>query len=453
MRKRWSKEENNFLKVNYIKKGLRWCEKGLNRTRAAIFHQAKLLKLTKQKRWKYSLPFCKQLAKKFDWLCLSEEYKNIIQKLKWQCKFNHIWEASLESVLYYKRGCPYCSSSVSKGEKTVRNIFEYLFDKPFPTKRPKWLINPKTGYRLELDGYNKELGIAFEYQGIQHYTNSGLKSIYRKACKKIQYRDEIKKKICKQKSIKLIIIKYFKPNEKFEIIFSKIVKRINVQSIKMEKSKIKNVPIDLLFKNINETAIETAKERADKKSLCFLGIKNLYKEYVLEWHGVHYKYWYTCRLCNHIWKITAHDIQQGHGCPKCAKNLKHTLNECKKFAEIKEGNCLSTEYSNNSTKMLWECKKGHQWKATFRDIFNIDSWCPFCSGRKKECPYTYQDTKKIVRNFGVKTAKEYHNLCKMIPDLFHHPNRYYKEWKSWGHFLDKQIGSKIKINLLNERSI
>lgn len=58
----------------------------------------------------------------------------------------------------------------SKREEACRLIFEEIFGAKFEsTRRLSWLTNPETGHRLELDGYNKDLGIAFEFNGVQHY--------------------------------------------------------------------------------------------------------------------------------------------------------------------------------------------------------------------------------------------------------------------------------------------
>jgi hypothetical protein len=61
------------------------------------------------------------------------------------------------------------------------------------------LLNPKTNYPLELDGYNSDLKLAFEHNGFYHYNN-----IYNDEL--IQYRDNIKKELCNKCSVNLIII-------------------------------------------------------------------------------------------------------------------------------------------------------------------------------------------------------------------------------------------------------
>jgi hypothetical protein len=66
--------------------------------------------------------------------------------------------------------------------------------------RPKWLS------RLELDGYNEELKIAFEYNGIQHrelhpFFHRTEEDFWRQ-----QERDMIKKDLCDKKGVKLFVI-------------------------------------------------------------------------------------------------------------------------------------------------------------------------------------------------------------------------------------------------------
>ena len=53
-------------------------------------------------------------------------------------------------------------------EKFVRRCFESIFEKTFEPARPEWLRS-ESGFKIELDGYNPALGVAFEHHGIQHY--------------------------------------------------------------------------------------------------------------------------------------------------------------------------------------------------------------------------------------------------------------------------------------------
>ena len=58
------------------------------------------------------------------------------------------------------------------GEEATRKLFELYCGKPFVSVRPDWLKNPQTGRNLELDGYNEELALAFEFDG-EHHTKDG----------------------------------------------------------------------------------------------------------------------------------------------------------------------------------------------------------------------------------------------------------------------------------------
>lgn len=60
---------------------------------------------------------------------------------------------------------------------------------------PKWLVNPKTGCRLELDLYLPNNKIAFEVQGPHHITDKNQID-----------RDDIKKYLCEKRSVKLFRI-------------------------------------------------------------------------------------------------------------------------------------------------------------------------------------------------------------------------------------------------------
>jgi hypothetical protein len=108
-----------------------------------------------------------------------------------------------------------------KTEKEFRRIIEELFKRKyggvdilFPSCRPDFLRNPKTGKNLELDMYCPLLNLAFEYQGIQHrkFTkmfHKSMKDFYDQID-----RDQYKKYQCQKLGIKLICISdMIKPTE------------------------------------------------------------------------------------------------------------------------------------------------------------------------------------------------------------------------------------------------
>ena len=58
-------------------------------------------------------------------------------------------------------------------------------------------------------------------------------------------------------------------------------------------------------------------------------------------------------------------------------NKENEINKCNEVASKNGGICLSKHYINNSTKLEWECVKGHKWFAVPSSIF-LGTWCPKC---------------------------------------------------------------------------
>lgn len=100
-----------------------------------------------------------------------------------------------------------------KNEERCREIFQEIFNQPFPKIRPDFLKNKKSGKNLELDGYNKDLKLAFEYQGAQHYNFTPYFHKTQEHFADQVYRDKLKKEICDQQGITLIVIPYNVPFE------------------------------------------------------------------------------------------------------------------------------------------------------------------------------------------------------------------------------------------------
>ena len=98
----------------------------------------------------------------------------------------------------------------SKGELECKRVLEKIFQKPFNKIRPNFLNNPVTGgnYNLEIDCYNEEIGLGVEYSGIQHFKFTPFFHRNNDHFLTQKYRDELKKRMCKDNGILLIEIPY-----------------------------------------------------------------------------------------------------------------------------------------------------------------------------------------------------------------------------------------------------
>jgi hypothetical protein len=95
---------------------------------------------------------------------------------------------------------------------------------------------------------------------------------------------------------------------------------------------------------------------------------------------------WQCQL-GHQWETTPGTVVRGRWCPKCGVSrggLSRRLGllEMKSIAASRGGLCLSDEYVNTDTNLLWQCKEGHQWKA-IPDSIKRGTWCPVCGRRRQ----------------------------------------------------------------------
>ena len=102
------------------------------------------------------------------------------------------------------RKLPKCS----KGEAECRRVLEKIFNTSFPNVRPNFMKNTVTGENLELDMYNKQLNLACEYHGQQHYKFNKWMHKNSSNFQNQKYRDIMKRDLCKKYGINLIEVPY-----------------------------------------------------------------------------------------------------------------------------------------------------------------------------------------------------------------------------------------------------
>ncbi len=264
--------------------------------------------------------------------------------------------------------CPEWSSGLS--ERLCRTIVEQIFKKPFPRIRPTWLINPKTGCKLELDGYNEELGLAFEYQGEQHYSperfhESNTNIIYEDQVE----RDKVKLEKCEENKIKLVVIPPITTLSRRDLplyIFNEF-KKLGVLDI--TENNLKNLDMSNAYVSL-PTSLDKIIRNIEVSGGKIIKFDNLVGKITIECFKGHQR------------TIGQQGVLSGtFGCKECSGKQTLTIEIAQEAAAKKKGKCLSTEYKNCYTNLIWECQEGHQWKAGLKSIRN-GHWCKSCNIKK-----------------------------------------------------------------------
>ena len=118
----------------------------------------------------------------------------------------------------------------SKGEIETKRVLEKIFNKPFEKIRPAFLNNPVTGgiHNLEIDCYNDELKLGVEYNGVQHYKYTPFFHKNKEAFHNQKYRDELKRRMCKDNGICLIEVPHTVQHEDIEKFLKQELYKVNL---------------------------------------------------------------------------------------------------------------------------------------------------------------------------------------------------------------------------------
>ena len=190
--------------------------------------------------------------------CLTEEYINCTLNMLFECPVKHKFIKTPIDLIRNGITCSKCNTNVS--EEICRRYFEYLFEKTFNKARPTWLIN-ESGNQMELDGYNEELGIAFEYNGAQHYQ---FMKLFHKSEEDLERRkkDDLKKWIyVLQMESRLIIIPHTVPHKEIQNHIIQECLKVG-HNIRAEKQKYVDYAT-LNIVSINSGLLEEVKKMAE----------------------------------------------------------------------------------------------------------------------------------------------------------------------------------------------
>ena len=378
--------------------------------------------------------------------------------VKYLCEVGHPCDVRLYT-LEKGHGCNTCNLR-GVNETVSRAILEHLFECSFTKVKPLWLRS-ETGHRLELDGYNEHLGLAFEYQGQQHYEYLPFFHKSYDDFKQRKYWDEHKRKVCESQEVKLLEIPYWiqssaiqefiydalDPTHKALVKNKELLDVSRIQTGRGEELArlpklaqarggrlISKIYIDsqtpLLWDCSNPlhgswraapSSITQGTwcprcgddQASEKRKTPISQIQRLGA--VREWTylgeeaaTIPKQYRFKCKN-GHEFATDIGRLKKALGCQKCGKLIlgrKYALSlaSLADAARKEDGYLVSRHYLNARQKLIWRCELGHAWRATANSILHKGSWCPVCTNRAESL------TEKEVSDFLDEEKKEFRAL-------------------------------------------
>jgi len=99
-----------------------------------------------------------------------------------------------------------------------------------------------------------------------------------------------------------------------------------------------------------------------------------------EYLGFDELYEWQCKK-NHKWPASWSSIKGGTWCAECSQKKKKTIEDMHALAHKNKGKCISTEYINSHTHLIWRCKYGNEFPAMPTNI-QRGKWCPCVECRR-----------------------------------------------------------------------
>ncbi len=163
----------------------------------------------------------------------------------------------------YEKKIEYFNAESKLNEEICRSIFQELFHPlQFPTVSIyvfPWLIGPKGG-PMHIDGYNLNLNLGFEYNGIQHYE---VDTLYNKSKKDLLYqqqKDSHKSSLLSKHEIRVMIIPF---TVKLKDRINFIVEECRKLNIRVSEG-YNNISIKDIEKKVREKIKNRAKEKRNR---------------------------------------------------------------------------------------------------------------------------------------------------------------------------------------------
>lgn len=296
------------------------------------------------------------------------------------CEHGHKFQTNTSRVV--RHWCRQCSGGIC--EEICRCYFESLFRSPFPSVRPAFLASPWTSKNLELDGFSAACHVAFEHQGMHHYTSVkryGSRSNLDQRLAK----DAFKRQRCREQGILLIEIP-----ELYTILPVSGLREFIMDTCATAGVRVPFPDADISIEGVLASSRSRRMLMRAREYASSCGGECLSKVYtrstdLMEWR---------CS-CGNTWESSYGSVVgQKSWCPDCGR-LRTTqslrdrhewdvaLIKCRAYAASKGGVLLSATYDGCVSPLQWRCANGHEWSASPSQLLPArvrkGKWCPDCA--------------------------------------------------------------------------
>ncbi len=330
-----------------------------------------------------------------------EEYETLKSRVRVRCADGYEWEVAAASLVGANSWCPECQGTA--GETITRRIFEATYGVPFPKCRPDFLRTNVGGY-LELDGYNADLALAFEYQGPFHERPDQIG------------RDREKRERCEALGIRLFEVPFVKnpyPPEKVLSVVADVIKAVNP-----DRKAI--LPDEDLFPQKLRPLLVLARSHGGR----------LVSDRYL---GAHKKLVWTCGDPDHPpWKATPEQVVRlGTWCPHCAGVARKDIDWLRKFGKEHSLTLVDASYGAANRKYGWKCNHSHEFKDAKANILQRvgkgKNACPICAETYRTV--TISDLRQAaVERGGECLAANYKNAHALLIWRCGHGHEFTRTW-------------------------
>lgn len=313
-------------------------------------------------------------AERYGHVLLSTRYEDNVSPLTFRCRLGHEWTTTWNQYGEEEKTgvilCKVCSGS--RGEQVVRAILEALFPgRRFPSRRERWLRNPKTQVPLQLDCYCSELKLAVEHQGQQHVRPVARFHVDEVRLADIRFRDAVKRELCRQHGVTLVEFHEHESRGTLDEVRARLAKALRDAGHPPDAGWETRTP------DPARLATPPALERHERIQAYVQSRGGRLLSAPGEDPVV------ACGQGHHLWRPNLFDLLRArHWCPACVGHARRSIDDVRAFLDDRQPGWTVVSSSMHSIHDVLElrCENGHPVMRSFKKLRGAAR--PTCS----QCP-------------------------------------------------------------------